>query len=68
MEKDKTLKLLLSKLNDLENNNDNLRKVTISDLNLNNNTFNKNTSIKKNNKIKSYRMQEEYGEKKFIKP
>lgn len=64
MDKNK-LQLLLSKLNDLENNKSTLGKITKSDLATS--TYN-NNNYQKNSKIKSYRMQEEYGEKKFIKP
>ena len=61
------LKLLLSKLNDLENNKSSLRKINSTDLLSNQNFISKNINPNQN-KIKSYRMQEEHGEKKFIKP
>jgi hypothetical protein len=61
------LKLLLSKLNDLENNKSTLRKIKSVDLISNQNFVSKNINSNQN-KIKSYRMQEEHGEKKFIKP
>ena len=76
---DKTQIELLNKIRLLENNKDNnlVRKVTISDLieDTNSDSYNikdiKNKVTKnKNNKekIKDYRQQEEFGEKKFIKP
>lgn len=61
------LQLLLSKLNDLENNKSTLRKIKSSDLLTNQNFVSKNMNLNQN-KVKSYRMQEEYSEKKFIKP
>lgn len=67
MDKNK-LQLLLSKLNDLENNKSTSRKINKSDLYSTLINDNQNKIHHKNPKVKSYRMQEEYGEKKFIKP
>lgn len=46
------------------------RKIKLEDLSSNNNTDNLTKIKEKNNKekIKDYRQQEEFGEKKFIKP
>lgn len=63
----KIFNYLLSKLNDLENNKSTLRKIKSSDLLTNQNFVSKNMNLNQN-KVKSYRMQEEYGENKFIKP
>ena len=60
------INLILEKIKSLENNNSSLRKVTKNDLN---NTKNYLKKQNKNDcKVKDYRMQEEHGEKKFIKP
>ena len=58
--------LLLDKIKSLEENNNKSRKITKKDLNYLNSNFKKTN--KNENKVKDYRMQEEYGEKKFIKP
>lgn len=78
---DKTQIELLNKIRILENNKENnhVRKVKLSDLieDTNSDSYNmkdiniKNKVTKDKNmkdKIKDYRLQEEFGEKKFIKP
>lgn len=65
------LDLILEKIKSLENNDFIGRKVILNDFtnNIHNNNEKKHTNqIMKDSKIKDYRMQEEYGEKKFIKP
>ena len=52
-------------------NNSKGRKIKLEDLssNMNNENIIKNVKVKSNKeKIKDYRQQEEFGEKKFIKP
>ena len=58
------LKLLEAK------NNQELRKANMNDFFNNNNKIlnNQTKKIEHNDKIKDYRMQEEFGAKKFIKP
>ena len=57
------LKLLEAK------NNQELRKANMNDFFNNNKILNNQTKkIEHNDKIKDYRMQEEFGAKKFIKP
>lgn len=69
------INLILNKIESLENNNLTSRKATMNDFsndfsnNSQNNSQNNINKFKmKDFKIKDYRMQEEYGEKKFIKP
>ena len=50
----------------LEKQKSNLRKVTVNDLK--HTSGKKKKEHKKTIKVKNYRAQEEYGEKKFIKP
>ena len=54
---------LLKTIEMLENKQDNLRSVVQSDICLEEEHF-----VNNNDKIKKYRLQGEYGEKKFIKP
>ena len=64
------LDLILEKIKSLENNDFTGRKVILNDFtnNIHNNEKKHTNQIMKDSKIKDYRMQEEYGEKKFIKP
>lgn len=62
------INLILQKIKDLESKSSSNRKLVTNDL-----TEIVNKNIKKSKKlkqvkIKEYRMQEEHGEKKFIKP
>tara|TARA_A100001015_G_C14940378_1_gene692291 strand:+ start:579 stop:767 length:189 start_codon:yes stop_codon:yes gene_type:complete len=57
---------LLNTIKVLENKKLNFRSITINDVNKNDNYI--KAKNKKEIKIKGYRAQEEYGEKKFIKP
>ena len=54
---------ILKTIKMLENKQDNLRSVVQSDICLEEEPF-----VNNNDKIKKYRLQGEYGEKKFIKP
>ena len=58
------LEALINKIQSLEQSEPVFRKVLLEDINQD--IFNK--SIKQEDKIKGYRLQGEYGEKKFIKP
>ena len=49
-------------------NQNKIRKVVKSDINLDNIIDGNNNISTKQEKIKGYRQQQEYGEKKFIKP
>lgn len=66
MNKSINYELILQKINDLESNISKSRNIVKADINYNINI----NKINKNNKIniKEYKIQEEYGEKKFIKP
>ena len=57
---------LLNTIKALENKKSNFRSITINDVKKNDDFI--KAKNKKEIKIKGYREQEEYGEKKFIKP
>ena len=63
------INLILEKIKSLENDNFTSRKVISNDFScINKNNSRRHINEIKDLKIKDYRMQEEYGEKKFIKP
>lgn len=63
------LDLILEKIKSLENDNFTSRKVISNDFScINKKNSRRHINEIKDLKIKDYRMQEEYGEKKFIKP
>ena len=57
--------LILQTIKNLESNSSNYRKPNLQDFT---NIKTKNNKYNRETKVKDYRMQEEYGEKKFIKP
>ena len=69
MNKSIDYKLILQKIKELEDLSSKSRNVVKTDINHINKNINNNITkkIKKIN-IKEYKIQEEYGEKKFIKP
>ena len=64
MNKSIDINLLLQKIKELENNQKNSRNINENDLKKNLKKYEKQKELK----VKEYRMQEEHGEKKFIKP
>jgi hypothetical protein len=61
------INLILQKIKDLESKSSSDRKLEKTDLTDSNKNIKKSKKLKQV-KIKEYRMQEEHGEKKFIKP
>ena len=57
--------LILQTIKNLESNSSNSRKPNLQDFT---HIKTKNNKYNREIKVKDYRMQEEYGEKKFIKP